>query len=600
MDQARINEANRIFALHSLDILDTPPTEAFDRITRLAARIFSTPIALISFVDVERQWFKSRIGLAIPETGREHAFCDYTLRSETVLVVPDATRDERFRRNPMVTGSPGIRFYAGAPLILSSGHAVGSLCLIDHQPRDFDDDQQEALRDLAAMVVTQIELQHSAGRVDGATHLPNRTQLAVDLRDLCVGAPDEPCVLILLELLEHATLLNVIRASGTGPVEEMTRSAGRRLQVLVNGLSPVYQVDQTRLAIVVRSADTAGHESFLDALLADLREPFLTTDEFLLEQQPRVGAAHFRLNAEEVEDALRRATAALYHRESQRGVVVWYDAEEDIRYRKSYQLLRAVPHALSHGEFSLAYQPQLERRTLGFHCAEALLRWKHPVLGNIPPGEFIPLVENTSLIHPVTRWVVHTALAQLVAWQEDGLVVNVAVNISARNLEDPDFIAMLQQACALHGIAPARLQLECTENVALTGKSTRRAIDQARAMGIQIALDDFGSGYCNFGSLYSLPAEVLKLDQSLIRPIDKDQRAQDIVRSMVRLGHALGYRMLAEGVETATVFDILIEMGCDEIQGYYVSRPLPPEAAFMRMKEQNDVFLNMREPAGPA
>ena len=591
MMNALSSEQERLQALHSLNLLDTPPTEAFDRITRLAASVFDMPIALISLVDAERQWFMSRVGVSIPGTCREDALCSHTIRSSQVMLVPDALADARFAANPLVTAENGIRFYAGAPLQLHSGQAIGSLCLLDRKPRVFGEQQQQQLQEMANLVVTQIELQRAVGRVDDGTHLPNQAQLAVDLENLCQDEPDAPCMLVMLELMGPSPQLSVMRAVGMAPLDEMMRSAGRRLQRFAAGVSPVYHVGITRLALLIRQAGEEDQEAFLKALLREVREPFESQDDFLIEQQPRVGAASFRLRAGEAGDALRQATASLYHRESRPGRVARFDADADRHHQRSYSLLRAIPHAMSHGEFSLVYQPQLDRNSLGFRCAEALLRWTHPTLGNIPPGEFIPLVENTSLIHPVTEWVLHTALAQLKEWEDQGLTVSVAINISARNLEDHDFIRVLQNACALHRIAPSRLQLECTENVALTGELTLKTINEARALGIQIALDDFGSGYCNFGSLYSLPAEVLKLDQSLIRPIDTDERALDIVRSMIRLGHTLGYRMLAEGVETAAIFDLLIEIGCDEIQGYYVSRPLLPALAFAKMKRQNDVFL---------
>ncbi|QHI97100.1 EAL domain-containing protein [Xylophilus rhododendri] len=588
---ASLDEEERIQALRSLDLLYTAPTEAFDRITRLAAAVFQVPIALITLLDTERQWFKSRVGLSVPDTCREDAFCNYTIASPQVMVVRDAAQDPRFLNNPLVTGYPGICFYAGAPLVLANGHSLGSLCLIDHRPREFDAAQEQMLLDLAAMVVAQIELQHAVGRIDGSTHLPNRAQLTIDLEELCQASPGQQCTLILLDLMGPESLQSVMRAVGAGPLEELVRGAGRRLREFAGHVSKVYQVDMSCLALVVRKTADFDLNRFLQALVQEFREPFTTSDPYLLEQRPRLGAAVFELDAANIQDVFRRAIASLHTNKSRRPVVTWYDADEDLRYKRSYQLLSAVPHAMAHGEFSLVFQPKLDRDSLAFRGAEALLRWHHPVLGNIPPGEFIPLVESTNLIHSVTEWVIHSALAQLVEWETRGLVVDVAVNISARNLEDADFIRMMQNACTLHQVQPRRLQLECTENVALTGESTVRAINEARALGIQIALDDFGTGYCNFGSLYSLPAEALKLDQSLIRPIGTDERAREIVRSMIDLGHSLGYKLVAEGVETVQILDLLIDMGCDEIQGYYVSRPLRPEDAFARMKQQNDAFL---------
>src|SRR5262249_26588066 len=150
------NEAERLAALRALEILDTPPEEGFDELTALAASICRTPIAVISLIDEDRQWFKSRTGLALCETHREFSFCTQTILQPDLLVAPDAWADERFAHNPLVTSAPGIRFYAGAPLVTPEGHALGALCVIDHRPRELDAEQLHALRTLSHVVVTQL------------------------------------------------------------------------------------------------------------------------------------------------------------------------------------------------------------------------------------------------------------------------------------------------------------------------------------------------------------------------------------------------------------------------------------------------------------
>ncbi|AVS74253.1 putative bifunctional diguanylate cyclase/phosphodiesterase [Paracidovorax cattleyae] len=581
-------EQQRLTALRATGLLDTPPTEEFDRITRLASRLFGVPIALVSLVDADRQWFKSQVGLPVRETCREDAFCDHTIRSSDVMVVENALEDPRFAANPLVAGPPHIRFYAGAPLILRGHHHLGSLCLIDTVPRTFDASQQRQLEDLAALVMAQIDLQCSASRLDEATLLPNRSQLLQDLDGLCRAAPGEGRILALLELLPHDGLMDAVRAVGMQPIEQLTYEAGKRLSFFLGSQSRIYHTGVARLAMVLRTADEHALQQFTQQLLQTLIAP-LSGSGIVINQRRRVGLAPFTLEPADALDALRRANAALYHQSVPDTAVCTYDATVDLSYRRSYELMASVPRALMAGEFRLVYQPQFERASTRYTCVEALLRWDHPQLGPVSPGDFIPLLEKTTYIQAVTEWVLHTALAQIRAWEDAGLEVDVAINVSPRNLEQPGFAGMLQDAFERHGLAPSRLEIECTENAVLTEGPTLEGIKAARALGVRVALDDFGTGYCNFGCLYDLSAEVLKLDQALIRPIGTDARALDVVRGMVQLGHTLGYRLLAEGVETAEVFDQLMELGCDQVQGYYLSRPLPPDQAFAFVRRWNQL-----------
>ncbi|MDT0136116.1 EAL domain-containing protein [Acidovorax sp. PRC11] len=557
-------EHRRLAALQATGLLDTPPSEEFDRITRLACQLFGVPIALVSLVDADRQWFKSRVGLAVPETCREDAFCDHTIRTTQVMVIEDTLEDPRFAQNALVQGEPRIRFYAGAPLVLRGGHALGSLCLIDTAPRPFGIAQQRQLEDLAAMVMAQIDLQCSNARVDEATLLPNRAQLLQDLVGLCRAEPGGHRVLALLELLPHDGLMDAIRAVGMQPVEQLTYEAGQRLAQFLGSESRIYHTSIARIALVLQPQEGDALRDFAGQLLGTFLTPLSDgSSGMVINQRRRVGLAPFTLEPADAIDALRRANAALYQHPSPDTAICDYDAAVDANYRRSYELIASVPRALSAGEFRLVYQPQFERATTRYTSVEALLRWDHPQLGPVPPGDFIPLLEKTVHIQAVTRWVLETALAQIRAWEDAGLVVDVAINVSPRNLEQPDFAATLREACARHRLAPSRLEIECTENAVLTDGPTLQGINAARALGVRVALDDFGTGYCNFGCLYGLSAEVLKLDQALIRPIGCDARALDVVRGMVQLGHTLGYRLLAEGVENAEVFDQLMLIGCD-------------------------------------
>ncbi len=591
---SRISEAERLATLHATGLLDTPPSEEFDRITRLACKVFDAPMAIIGLIDADRQWFKSEIGMGLRATCREDAFCNHTIRQQGVMVVEDALQDPRFADNPLVTGAPHIRFYAGAPMRLLGGQTLGAVCVLDRRPRRLDAAQLRQLEDLAAMAVAQIDLQCSFARLDETTLLPNRNQLLADLAGLCASEPGGERTLALVELLPDNALLEVQRAVGTDAIEQLYHQVGRQLAHWVQGTSRVYRTDAGHLALLLKAGTAGEARAFAETLLDSLSQvsPPQRRDgtQPVIHQHRRIGLVPLKLEPADAGDALRRASVALFHGAGTGDDISVYDAAADGRHQHAYELLARVPCALQSGEFRLVYQPQFERATMQYTSVEALLRWDHPVLGPVPPGDFIPLLEKTTYIQSVTHWVLDTALAQIRAWEDEGVCVNVAVNVSPRNLEQPGFIDRLRDSCQRHGIAPSRLEIECTENAVLTEGPTLDAVRAVRAMGVRVALDDFGTGYCNFGCLYGLQAEVLKLDQSLIRPIGTDARALDVVRAMVQLGHTLGYRLLAEGVETAEVFDQLLEIGCDQAQGYYLSRPQPPVEAFDFIRRWNGLM----------
>lgn len=577
IDADWIHEQERLRVLRSTRLLNSDASEGFDRIVRVACLLFDVPVALISLADEEWLWLKSRIGLDAGRIERAGSFCDQTIRHKVPLLVEDATKDERFSHSPLVTPVAGIRSYLGVPLILEGGYAIGSLCLADRQPRSFTAAQCQQMEELAKLVVSQIELQGSVGRLDETTRLPNRVQLNDDLQDLRRMHPGELRTLCVVEVMDHVTLQDTVRAIGPAPVELFLQDlAGVLRDMRSRCRIRAYQVGQARFALLLEGAG-ASHQEAMGALMSRLARPIVSAG-VPVELQLHAGAVSFLLEPEDIADAFRKASVAVYQAQAEQRQLALYEPAPDLRHRRSYSLLQDIPRAMAEGEFHLVYQPKFHVDAFAYRSVEALLRWTHPVRGAIPPGDFIPLVENTTLIHAVTEWVLHTALAQLAEWQGQGLDLAIAVNVSARNLEHPDFLRIIRNACAVHAIRMDLLQIECTENAALTGTATLRTLHAIRAMGVQVSLDDFGVGYCNLSCLHNLPAGLLKLDRSLIAPIASDARARDLLRSIISLGRTMGYRLLAEGVETAEVFDLLISMGCDEIQGYYLSLPLGAQA----------------------
>lgn len=569
-------EALRQHALEELGLLDTPQSESFDRITRIASRLFGAPVAAISLTDRSRQWFKSHIGTLHREIPRSAAPCAEVTRSQQFLNVPDMLKDERFCDSPLAAA--GTRFYAGAPLTTRSGYTLGAMCVLDSEPRIFTPEQEEALKDFAAMVMSQIELQHEAGRIDVTSGLPNRHQLYDDIEEKGRRHPGREHVLLVVELADLRHVNDAVSILGAAYLDGLLKSSAKMIRKALSQKAMIYQIGFASVALLLDRKDVFIAEE-VEMITRNLKLPTLTNGVPVIINAV-VGASSFQLGELSPQDALRRGVSAARQARQTEIEYADFDSQHDEAHRRRFDLISSVDEALKKdGQFSLVYQPRLDLKTGVYTSAEALLRWTHPELGNVCPGEFVPLIEQTALIRPVTRWVLSRACLQLQQWRQQKIGWGVSVNISARNLEEPDFADVVAQAMGDAGIMPSDLELEFTESALIRFQSRVLAqLHALREMGIGLAIDDFGTGYSSFSYLRHLPASVVKLDQSFMRELAQNDKDQSMVRSMIAMAQDVGYRVVAEGVETEEVFNLLRSYGCDEVQGFLLSRPLSPSA----------------------
>ncbi|OBX18042.1 diguanylate phosphodiesterase [Erythrobacter sp. QSSC1-22B] len=565
------DESGRLDALRRLNLLDTPPSESFDRITRMASQIFDLPIAAVSLTDSDRQWFKSRVGVAHTSIPRDAAPCAAVAESTETIVVPDLLQDPRYANS--VLASQGVRFYAGAPLTTREGFGLGALCVLGMEPKTATASQMAALTDLAQMVMAQIELQHAFGRVDPISGLANRVQFFDDLDDLGRDDPGRTRQVVLVELAGHEQLTEGIRVLGSDYVDTMVQEAARTLRKLLGARRPAYHVAATQFAFLAPlDTDQQAYMAQLAGMLGLLR----TDGTFRFVTNAKIGVAPFVTGESSPADVLRTAySAALDARFSQTGIGI-YALAEDNAHRRRFLLLEEFGAALEDPEqLRLVYQPRVDLATRRCVGAEALLRWTHPRLGEISPAEFIPIIEKTSLARSTTASVIEMGLGQLGAWRKQGMDINLSINISATNLSETDFAQRIQLYLLKHGVRPEMLELEVTESAVM--EDTSRAIEQLVTFdeaGIGIAIDDFGTGHSSLAYLQRLPAKIVKIDQSFVRDMMLGKRERTLVRSMISLSHELGYCVVAEGIETSATGDLLTAMGCDEGQGYYFAHPM--------------------------
>ena len=304
------DEHERLSTLERYDVMDTPPDEAFDRITRLASKIFEMPIALISLVDEDRQWFKSRQGLEAPETPREIAFCAHAIQSDDVMVVEDAIRDPRFEKNPLVAGDPNIRFYAGAPLRAPDGHSLGTLCIIDRQPRTLTADQEAMLKDLAAMVMDEMELRLMAS-TDSLTGALNRRHF-MDLAEREQSRALRYQLPLSVLMMDIDLFKNINDTHGHAAGDRILKRLTEICRKTLREPDLVGRFGGEEFAVLLPQTDTQGALQVAERLRRAIAAARVTAGKKPIRFTVSIGVASAEPNRGNIEDALSRADKALY------------------------------------------------------------------------------------------------------------------------------------------------------------------------------------------------------------------------------------------------------------------------------------------------
>jgi EAL domain-containing protein (putative c-di-GMP-specific phosphodiesterase class I) len=289
-----------------------------------------------------------------------------------------------------------------------------------------------------------------------------------------------------------------------------------------------------------------------------------------------LGVARFEIGVTDPVDVLRFAHCAAQDARDTEGKVSLYSSEQDTLHRRRFDLINAFGQALDEpDQLNLVFQPRIALATGICVGAEALLRWTHPTLGAVSPGEFIPLIERTTLAKPTTMWVLNAAIEQLAAWRASDRDLVMAVNVSAGNLNEPDFAERVIAVLERHDVPADRLELEITESAIM--EDAGRALEQLRKLsgtGIRLAIDDFGTGYSSLSYLQVLPIDTVKIDRAFIADCTEGAKQRSLVETMTKLSHDLGFQVVAEGIETQAIANLLLEIGCDEGQGYLLGRPM--------------------------
>jgi diguanylate cyclase (GGDEF)-like protein len=355
--------------------------------------------------------------------------------------------------------------------------------------------------------------------------------------------------------------------------DEILKHMGARLSGALRPNDALVRLGGDEFAAVLVDADGACAEAIAARLTASLQEPF-ALDSMSAKLDASIGIALAPTHASDAQTLVSCADLAMYRAKSAREPFVMYEQD----FEDSGNLLRLAEElreALEHGELCLHYQPQLDLRTGETLASEVLIRWPHPRLGLMPPLKFLPLAEQAGMMGSLTRWVLEQSLAQCALWRADGSVASVSVNISPSNLLEPGFTALIKGLLARNSLPAEALVLEITETSIISDfERAKGIIDELSNMGVVVSVDDFGTGFTSLAYLSSLAVRELKLDRTFTTHIAK--RDMQLVRSTIELGHALGLRVVAEGVEDAETLALLTELGCDVGQGYFIGMPEAP------------------------
>ncbi|UDL93530.1 MULTISPECIES: putative bifunctional diguanylate cyclase/phosphodiesterase [Lichenihabitans] len=591
------NETQRLEALLELHILDTPADPQFDSFLAVVAESLNVPIATFTLIDEERQWHKAMVGLParFQESPRASSLCAHViLAPDETLVVEDARSDARMKASPLVSGPPFIRFYAGHAILDESGFAVGALEIIDHSPRTLSDEDRTMLARFsrhASSLLRVHKLSYALRmqrEVDGLTGLGNRLAFNRILEDAVARAKTDiaaslvggkvvegklPEGLALLSVdIDGFKKVNDVHGHGFG--DAILKDVARRLRNAIRGSDRLLRLGSAEFAILMAGPFLVGEpEATAQRIHAAFVTPF-EMDDLTLQLNLSIGVALYGEQADTPVMLLQQAHRALADaKQAGPGQIRTTRDGAAGNLRSDRRMEEDLRNAIETEGFSIYWQPIVDLRREELHSYEALARWNRPDHGPVAPSTFIQVAERGDLMMAIDKVILRKACRAAASWTD---TTGVSVNISpewflAGHL--PDIVADTMRETSLD---PSRLRIEITEGSLIRDFSRAlKDIEALKAIGVQVTLDDFGFGLSSLSYLTEFPFDIIKLDGSFARHLRDNSRAIAVAQAAIELGHKLGIKVCAEGVEELWHLEFLEQQGCDLAQGYLFGRPSP-------------------------
>jgi diguanylate cyclase (GGDEF)-like protein len=561
----------------------------FTSTTIALARAYSDELAIVATAGPSAETTRN-VRLSIDADRPEgRGMSGTAFRTRQPCVSNDYVNDSRVSAFHAVLQGDGARSGAAFPLI-THDQAVGVMIYMSTEQETFTAEFVELLQRLADNVSFAIEnfdradakneaderIEYLASH-DSLTDLPNRETFN---GLLCKAIDDaerhDHRFAVLFIDLDRFKVINDSLGHEAGDL--LLLEVANRLRGALRAIDVVARLGGDEFVVIL---DQCGEidtvQRIATGLLTALGEPMeLAGHE--CHTTASIGIAMYPANGSDAQTLTKNADMAMYlAKEDGKNGYRFFSKEVKTQSIERLSLESALRRALEREQFSLNYQPKVDMQTGQITGVEALLRWAHPELGNVPPAQFIPLAEETGLIVPIGRWVVKEACAQAMAWQRRGLLpVSMAVNLSPRQFVDEHLLQDVDEALAASGMSPVLLQLEVTESMMMrnVGRALK-VLDAIQSRGIRLAIDDFGTGYSSMSLMKHFPIDTIKIDRSFVRDLPQDSEDQAIAQAIISMGKALGMTVVAEGVENAEQEAFLRSHGCDEMQGFLISKPLP-------------------------
>jgi len=419
------------------------------------------------------------------------------------------------------------------------------------------------------------KLQHQA-LFDGLTNLPNRVLFHDRLQQAILYSRREQRSFALFAL-DVNRFKEINDTLGHQRGDQLLNQLAQRLLTHARESDTIARLGGNEFSLLLLSADNAGAVVFARKLLQLMEAAFdIGGKEVVVSAS--IGIAMFPEHGQDPEGLMQHADAAMYIAKRGGAGVEFYDEVKGKNEIGNIALKNDLRYAIERNELRLYYQPKISHSNGKVTGLEALVRWQHPEHGLVAPDRFIPLAESTGLIQPLTAWVVGEAVRQCAVLHQRGVFLTIAVNVSTINLKDPELPRKIAAVLTAQRLHPKWLEIEITESAVMDDThATVRVLEELDSMGTRLAIDDYGTGYSSLANIKKLPLDDIKIDKSFVLRMSDNHDDETIVRSTIEMGHGLGLRVVAEGVENQATWDRLSALGCDASQGYFMSRPLPAE-----------------------